>query len=63
MMTIDDALREIQQHCSEDCYVTILDILDYAEDLEQEVEFLNVEIEAISSCPKKRRRKQEDDWE
>ena len=60
MMTIDDALREVQENCSEDCLATIL---DYMEDLEQEIDFLNVEIEAIGSCPKKRRRKQEDDWE
>ena len=59
-MTIDEALREVLLTCDYEAYVIVR---TYIEDLEKEVEFLNVEIEAISSAPKKRRRKQEDDWE
>jgi hypothetical protein len=56
---IDEALVEASEKCSPECYNILL---TYIEELEEEVEYLNVEIEAISSSPKKKRRRPDDEW-
>lgn len=61
-MTIDleNALTEVYETCPSDVYEAIVQHID---SLEKEVEYLTMELESIDSAPKKRRRRNEDDWE
>jgi hypothetical protein len=54
---IDEALVEASEKCSPECYNILL---TYIEELEEEVEYLNVEIESMNTKPKRRRPKEED---
>ena len=59
MMTndVNEALVEVHEKCSQECYATLL---AYVEELEEEIEFLEVEIESMNSKPRRRRPKEED---
>lgn len=57
---LKDALAEVESFCSQEAYDTIL---SHIENLEEEIEFLNMEIESIDSQPKKRRRRNEEEWD
>jgi len=54
---IDDALVEAHEKCSQECYAALL---AYIEELEEQIEFLEVEIESMNTKPKRRRPKEED---
>jgi prefoldin subunit 5 len=57
-MDIDDALEFVRQECEQiEVYSTLK---DYIEDLEQEIEGLNIEIEAIEAVPRSHRAREED---
>lgn len=61
MMTdLDKAFDEVEERCSEQTYQIVA---EYIQELLDEINYLEVEIEAISSAPKKKRRKADDDWE
>jgi hypothetical protein len=58
MMTdINSFLLEVHEKCSQECYATLL---AYVEELEEEIEFLEVEIESMNTKPRRRRPKEED---
>jgi len=54
---IDEALVEVHEKCSQECYSTIL---AYVKELEEVIEFLEVEIESMNTKPRRRRPKEED---
>ena len=54
---VNESLTEIREKCSPECYSTIL---AYMEELEEEIEFLEVEIESMNTKPRRRRPKEED---
>ena len=60
MMTDREAFQEMADRCSDEAYEVIM---TYIQSLLDEIDDLALEIEAIGSAPRKRRRKQEDDWE
>ena len=56
---VNESLTEVHEKCSPLCYATLL---AYVEELEEEIEFLEVEIESMNSKPRRRRPKEED-WQ
>lgn len=57
---LKEALSEVESYCSQETYDTIL---SHIEKLEDEIEFLNMEIESFDSQPKRRRRRNEEEWD
>ena len=55
---INEALLEVQDNCSPETFAVIY---QYIQDLEDDVESLEVELDAINSRSKRRRR-DDDDW-
>jgi hypothetical protein len=55
---INEALLEVQDNCSPETFAVIY---QYIQDLEDDVESLEVELDAINSRSKRRRR-DEEDW-
>ena len=59
-INLEDALSEVYTECLAEVYEAIVEHID---SLEKEVEYLTMELESIDSAPKKRRRRNEEDWE
>ena len=54
---VTNSLLELYEKCSQESYDTIM---NYIEELEEEIELLEVEIESMNGKPRRRRPKEED---